>query len=53
MWFVSARREDRGDFARFNVESNEDFFKLVRILDANGYDIMYATNCYPDKEEEE
>ena len=55
MWFVSARRDDKGDFARFKTNSNEEFYMLLKILDANGYDIMLATNSYGDvdKEEEE
>ena len=55
MWFTHGKKDDKGDFARFKVENNEEFYTLVKIFVANGYDIAFATNSYgnPDKEEEE
>ena len=53
MWFVSARRDKKGDFARFKTNNNEEFYVLLKILDANGYEIMLATNSNIDEAEEE
>ncbi len=47
MWFVNANKD--GNFAKFKVENNEDFYTLVKILDANGYDII----CCRDKNKRE